>query len=422
MNSFFHDINSANLHFIGVFKYESKHIKNDLYSESSYFFNNQDYFYQKYYPNWLHSFFNQKTLPEYGINNNHLQLKKEHPLLRQKQELILRAGEEDKTIHYALSSIEVFLFRANLGIFVIKTTLSNEHHNSEDIALFAKKFRNTTINSNYTNSDYSVSLIEKNIVSQFHSDSKSWRQYNPQLKTAFFLDIANQLKSDKMNQLLFDIGTFTAPLYDDLFIPDSEYYERLIVDNTIALFQNWKVLSLYDSLTRIAVNLDKKDTFRLWENEYILIYVYVLFARYYLYHINNQLTNIELNLNESQLIRNNFHHFMNDFEHSKISYKYLPNEIFEKLKNVLGIKEEIVVVEQKINRINQRVQERYEKRVNAILVLLTILTVLSVAYDAGQMTLEWINAKSQILKIPSFIFLIIISLILVILFFRKKLK
>lgn len=412
-------INSASFSFIGLFPYELQSLNMPAtqkeYEPLDFYENNKAYFDQKYYSNWIHSFFlnasRNKEIP------GHFKLKKISSLFEKK--LRLDIGEEKGIVNFNIREVNVFFFEGQLGIFVIKIDLFDAHFNWRDIVSFGSTFRKSTINRKYQKTSLSVGLIEEYITSKFHSDSKCWRQYNPQLKSSIFLDIDRHPGSEAMDKLLYHVGTYSMPFeVNDNYEPDEDYFQKLINENGINLFKNWKVLCLYDSICRIAVNLNRMDKYKLWENEYILIYIYVLYTRYFLHYTNNQLTLLFENSKLVEEQRNSFFKFKNEFNHTKISYKFLPNVIYEKLKKTLDIDEEVSLIEEKLTRVNILNQEKYQSRVNRILFMLTLLTLISVAYDGGEMLAKWEWSQSLIISI--FIGVICIIIMIKLFYFTKS--
>jgi hypothetical protein len=413
-------INSVSFSFIGLFPYEKTFSQiatsQKEFSPSDFYDMNKKYVDQKYYANWIHSFFKKST----GNNEHrHFKLKKSSPLFE--KELQLEVDDKKKSIGLNVREVNVFFFEANLGMFVIKIDLLESHFNWQDIVAFGSTFRQSTINKKYQETSLSVDLIEEYITPKFHSDAQAWRKYNPLLKSAVFIDIDKQPDKESMDKLLYQIGTYSMSFgNNDIFEPDTKYLQNLINENGISIFKNWKALCLYDSICRIAVNLNKKDKYKLWENEYILIYIYVLYARYFLHYTNNQLTILFENSKLVERERDNFFKFKNEFNHTKISYKFLPNVIYKKLKKTLDIDEEVNLIEEKLTRVNILNQEKYQSRINRILFLLTLLTLISVAYDGGQLLGSW--KWSQSLIISLIIGFISVITIIIIFYFTKSKK
>lgn len=417
-------VNSASYSFIGLFSYSPNKILNinSNFERSNFYEENKDYFQQKYYNNWLKSVFcDLEVSPSEGVIN-HFRFKKENALLKTTQLISLKKQNESSSIEYLIRDIDIFLFQDNLGVFVIKIDLPLKHLNWKDIVDFSWEFRKTTINQKYNETPHSVKLIEDHIIKYFHSDLVSWRQFNPNLKTGFYIDIDRQPKNEEFNELLLSIGTFNNPFETkNLYGLNLEYKQSVINNGLICIYDNWKTLCLYDTLTRIAVNLNEEDKYKLWENEYILIYVYVVYSRFYLHNTNMQLANLSSKSKALTKSRNSFIKFINDYSHSKISYKFLPNEIYSQLKQSLDIEEEIASIEEKVNRMNMIRQERNENRLNRILSILTLLTLISVAYDGGQ----WLGhqeAEQQLAFYISLIIFITVAVTLLFIYLYKRNK
>lgn len=395
-------INTASICFIGFFRFDEKVLKKTLiekdYKYSNIYSQNKDYYDQKYYSNWIHSLFTRKKL------KNHLKLKESNPILKKELQL--------ESFNFIITEINVFLFDLGMALFMIKIDIPKVG-SYKDIIEFGTIFRRVQINKNEIQT--SEEIIEEYITSKFHSNPVDWRQYNPTLKSAIFIDIKTRIDSTEMDRLLYQIGTFSLLKgKNSINEPDEKYMQHLLDEGGVSIFKNWKLLCLYDSISRVAINLNKKDTYKLWENEYILIYIYVLYTRFFLQHTNNELTKVFGDLKSLENQRDVFYKFKNEFNHIKISNKFLPNTIYSKLRKTLQVEEEINLINEKLTRMNIIKQEKYQKRVNRILFLLTLLTIISVAYDGGQI-LE--QTKESLITTLS---LIILSFIIILLLYNKK--
>ena len=123
-------VNSCSIIYFGVFEYDLDYFLakggSTTYIESAYKKNNESYLTQKYYPNWLGSFFIKRRTNNRSASGgvkvtNHLQLDFSKTDLA--QSLTIEIEQNAKAIQYELDAIEVFLFKQNLGVFVIKTQL-----------------------------------------------------------------------------------------------------------------------------------------------------------------------------------------------------------------------------------------------------------------------------------------------------------
>lgn len=415
-------INSASFSFIGLFQYSDKKIIQNYWKQdfevSDFYEENADYFQQKYYDNFLNSLFCKVCDDN---QPNHFALKKGHSIIGNELSLNFYKDNIESTINYSIRNLEVFLFPDNLGVFVIKIDLPKSHCNWDDISNFGWEFRQTTVNKKRKEIPHVVGLVERHIIESFNSDVTHWRKYNPNLKTGFFIDINKQPNDTELNTLLFSVGTFINPNNkNDAYQLHASYKEQQIDKYSISIYNNWKVLCLYDTLTRIACDLNKEDKYKLWENEYILIYIYVIYTRFHLHDINKQLANVNSKNWQLTKTRNIFLSFINTYDHTKISYKFLPNDIYKQFKISLDIDDEIDSIKEKISRMNNIRQEKNGKRLNRILLILTLLTLVSVSYDGGQ----WLgrageNMNAFIISLAIF-FSAAILLTIVYIYFKKK--
>ena len=397
-------INSFKLKLTGSFTYDPEHVKNRFSSSSfdyaGFFTNNSKYLSQKYYSNWLNSFYyNDVKLRENRLgvlNSNHLKLHEESELYDQIHAIDCFDGESERSIEFTVESVETFLLREHTGIFIIGIDLLNVHWNWEDISLFTSHIRRTNTFNPEGKLPIIVEIIEQHISGEFHPDKTKWRNFHPQLKSVILVDLKESIPKNQLDRLLYDLGTFSNPLEKhQLLEPEENYYLDEIEANSISVFNNWKALCLEDSLVRVSIDLEDKDKFKLWEREYVYIYIYVLFARHYLYRCNATL--IEVSSNEKLLkeTRNNFFQFMNEFEFTRISYKFLPNTLFLQFKKSLQIDDEIRIVEKEIARINTLFKEQSDDRLGKVILILTTLTLLSVAYDASHLFIEILSPESN---------------------------
>lgn len=99
--------------------------------------------------------------------------------------------------------------------------------------------------------------------------------------------------------------------------------------------------------------------------------MYNLFIKFNLYRYNSEL------MNDSEEIRDKFEEFINTYNLSHLSYHFLPNKIFHQHRESLEIDSELKKFQQRVNKINQSIQEKQQKRTNLLIAVFTIITSLS---------------------------------------------
>jgi hypothetical protein len=249
----------------------------------------------------------------------------------------------------------------------------------------------------------------------------NWQYYNPQLKLYTMLDLKEGIDTEEMNFLLYDLGNLTtigSARGRGLFAPSGLYLSEQLAQNRISVFKNWSALALYDTFTRIS--LDFPDTYKSWEYDYFNLYIHTIYTKFFMYLTNSLLSDVTRVDKKTEKIRNNFIEFVNDYHHTQISYKFLPDLIRDKLLKALEISAEIDRMETKIKRINEQFQERREKSFNLALIVITLLSVFSVIYDLSEWTIRMGASREFVYPFPSIIGIIIIFLLIYLIFRMNK--
>jgi hypothetical protein len=173
---------------------------------------------------------------------------------------------------------------------------------------------------------------------------------------------------------LYDIGC-GAPLGtangNNTFTPSRTYYNS-ITAKSISIFNNWDALPLFDSFTLIGHNvISNDDSVRTYSTVYFRLYLFNLFFKYNLFRFNTK-------LHEGTVkVRSQFEDFINTYNISHVSFNFLPNEIYFKIRNVLEIESELNKFQERIVRISTSIQENQQKKTNLLLGLVSFITGLS---------------------------------------------
>ena len=139
-----------------------------------------------------------------------------------------------------------------------------------------------------------------------------------------------------------------------------------------------------------------------------------------MYLTNSELSDVTRVDKRTEKIRDRFIEFINDYYHSHISYKFLPDLLQDKLIYSLEIQSEIENMETKIQRINEQFQEKREKTFNIALVVITLLGVFTVIYDLSEWVVRIGVKKETVYPIPSITFGVIVFLLIFLIFKMKK--
>ena len=221
---------------------------------------------------------------------------------------------------------------------------------------------------------------------------KNWNSYIPQLKSYNILDINENLDQTQMDELLYDLATL-SPLGtaagSDMNAPSATYFNELMGKHKISVFKNWSALSLFDTFTMVSMN--KKDPYRLWEYDYLNIYLMAIYIKGFIYLANTTLSDVTVANKKSELVKNTFIEFINDYYISNISYRFLPNILNDKMTQGLDIQVEISKMENKINRLNETLKRNRDNRLNISILILAVFSIFSVITDLS----DWLNTSIE---------------------------
>jgi len=354
-----------------------------------------DYLNHSYYDSYLNNIFPEIRYAESTPDRLNPKILNHLTLLEylDKQDFLNGAGvviDDEKVIPFGVEYADLFLFPHGIGIFSLKICLKEGSGlNLGIVSDFLNKIRHLDAQIKFAGEDNQLSMkefIEQNFLNGLNLQ-KDWSVYNPQLKTYTHIDLKEEIPDEEMDYLLYDMGNVAllgSSKGKGVFAPSESYFKEQIANNKISVFRNWSALALYDTFTRISMNFP--DRFRSWEYDYFNLYIHCLYIKFFMYLTNSELSDVTVVSKRTEKIRDKFIEFINDYHHSHISYKFLPDLLQDKLMLSLEIQSEIERMETKILRINEHFQERREKSFNIALIIITLLSVFSVLYDLS----EWV--------------------------------
>lgn len=239
------------------------------------------------------------------------------------------------------------------------------------------------------------------------------------------LDFTGDYSSD---HLLFDIAT-CSPVGSAAgkgkipsLKPSKEYYNQLINENKISIFENWSALALFDTFTL----LHKGSIYNYnWETKYFrFLYVNTLFIKNYLIELNN----IFHDQGDDNVLEEEFYNFDRDFNFDQISFNFLPQIIYEKIRHSQNLDQEITKLQTAIDRDtaikekhhNKKAEEN-EKRINTALLIVAFLAVVSAVWDGSEWAATVIGIeRSENYSLFSGIFMIVVIISISIILLAKK--
>lgn len=227
--------------------------------------------------------------------------------------------------------------------------------------------------------------------------------------------------------LLFELGTLSQigayEKREDNGI-SSGYLTSVLQKNKVSFYNNWSALSLLDTFTILSV---KAPSWLLenWINTYFrLIYIHSLFLKFYLFRLN---VKFRKDIDKISKLEDELIEFESTYCFPKISYNFLPLEIYKAIDIGLEISEERSLLYHLINVENQHREKKNDKKVNKFLIFLTLLTMFSTLWDSSCLFnelypySEYVGSTVAGYKmVVSFLSLMIIIVIVLIFNKRKK--
>ena len=210
---------------------------------------------------------------------------------------------------------------------------------------------------------------------------------------------------------------------NDSDYPDMSYYEKLIANNVLACYSNWKAISLLDSFAVVFKQGNKIRSS--WRDCYFqYLYINTLCIRSFLVIMNERYKRKDM----TESVEREFLEFDKTFNFQKVGYTFLVNLIYEKMRYGLQIDDELKVLEDKICKFSEKQDRINEKNTNNVLFFLAILALFSAFTDAFQLfkdieifRLFDINPMGEeLLLIKHVYFIVLLLLIVVCVFFKIK--
>lgn len=176
------------------------------------------------------------------------------------------------------------------------------------------------------------------------------------------------------DELLYEIGT-SSPIgcVKDGKRPDMKpaepYFNKIIDENSVATFDNWKGLALVDSFTMLG----KEDSFDKNDCNYLyfpLIYLRCIFEKTFCFSRNNAYREDKHNRNLSREITMMEKYYFYD----NISYNFQPNLLYKTMVKGLGLKEER-------EELSKQIKEKDEKNRDIILAMVSGFAIFSIVFD-----------------------------------------
>lgn len=338
---------------------------------------------------------------------------------------------ETETVEFMLDSLHLWCAPFNLMLYAIELRFEKTDFNLMTRCLNA--LRNCG-RYNELQADFAQTALQP-IVDVFNAVTQDRLQLNGNLcrliepgnKFKLFqaISLAEPLENDNVDYLLFDAGTLAKHTPNSLGMNSEDYYQSIMADHCISVFNGWKGLALLDTFTMLSIDTPEWVVNN-WKEDYFgMIYIYQLFRKVFLYKVNlcYRKRTVDVENLEEQLDQ-----FEQDYSFSSISYNFLPDLVNGALEKSLATQQDNDQLYKMISKEMGKREQRAEEKTNKFLTFLTCLTIFSAIYDFSSLVNEsfdysqWFRDTTQGFRAVSFLLLIIVAVayLVVLLRYRKK--
>lgn len=337
-----------------------------------------------------------------------------HWVLKRNHKCVLKDG-----FNCVVSRLHLFRFPFDKNIIAIE--LDERDADLNDLTYLHSKMRDV--------SSYGWGMAGINGSADFFEAIQPLLDMSPEGKYTDWVDTGAKLKAfqivdtdDIDNGLLYELGTMSkiGVVKDttDSDSPAQSYYDSIMAENTVKVFRNWSMLALLDTVTVVGKDFDK--WMFMWAASYFrMIYIHALYQKLCLFDINRKFR--DPGVDPVRLV-DEMKDIERDYSFPTISYNFLPQLIYEKIKHGLEVDREREQIHGYVEQEGKRQEElrakqslESEKKLQNSLTWLTSFTLGSVLYDLTSLFFD-IGDKGGSYRITALAVLLVLMTVTALLF------
>ena len=315
---------------------------------------------------------------------------------------------------FRICRLHLYFFPCNIVLFSIEIDdTGTELDNLTAAHNYLMSFWDTDSFDNTKLSKLMMPLTSYLITNKVHRLTKDGNK----LKLFQTVEVDDILLTD---DLLYELGTslpigcVKKGIRPDMK-PSEDYYNKLLKENKVSTFDNWKGLALVDSFTILG----KTESFNRDDCNFLyfpLIYLRCIFEKTFCFSRNIAYREDKSDENLAYEIEQMEKYYFYD----NISYNFQPSLIYKKMAFGLSIKEEreelAKHIKERAEKEIQNLKEKEENRFNHILSWATIFAVFSIAWDLCSMVkdafIECENYKTTNARIFLFVGVLVVIVLI----------
>jgi hypothetical protein len=204
--------------------------------------------------------------------------------------------------------------------------------------------------------------------------NSSLEQYaGSRFKNYLVVDFENE--NFDRDHLLYELGTSSkiGTISENTIEAPSSSYINKVLENKISCFNNYECLTLLNSFTVVGTknyDINHVHTHSTWNDIYFSIYIFNLYVKCSLQILLNDFTS------DAMSKRREFQEFYNKYYFKKISYNFLPNEIFKRISDSLEIEEDLEFIQNRLETLATQVNEKQQKQQEFLLFCISVIALL----------------------------------------------
>lgn len=343
---------------------------------------------------------------------------------------LLRFAEDDVT-EFALNSLHLWCAPFDLMLFAIEIKFEKIDFNkmTRALAVLRNCNRYNELQADFVQAALLpiINIYNTLTHSSLKPEGNLCQLIEPGNKFKLFqaVSLAEPLENDNVDYLLYDTGTLAKHTPNSLGMNSEDYYNRIMADHCISVFNGWKGLALLDTFTMLSVDTPEWVVNNWKEDYFEKIYIYQLFRKVFLYNVNltYRKRTVDVEILEEQLDQ-----FEQEYCFGSISYNFLPDLINNALEKSLATEQDNEQIYRMISKEMGKREQRAEEKTNKFLTFLTCITIFSAVYDFSSLVNEsfdyshWFHDTTQGFRAVSSLLLIIVAMAYLIVIFRYRKK
>ncbi len=299
-------------------------------------------------------------------------------------DLMILKRKDGSTTSYPCAIVNVQLWFFPFGMVLFSIEIEEHTQSLSDLSLMHSAWKNWSDRYEDFHTENLDNLLNPLLkLSKGESKSPSSITYQGTKIRQYQLIETDTLS----NELLYELGSFspigvvaqTNP--KTAFKPSDDYFDKIIRENSLSVFSNWKALALNDSFTILAID----DFFEINEfhENFEFLYMRCLFEEFYcfdrnnLYRENDKINNAEI---ENEISFMEKHYFFDD-----MSYDFLPPLMYRIIAKGLELPKDR---EQLIQHVKQSLRNDRLERNNIAVNFVQIFAIVSVIWTIRGMLTE----------------------------------